>query len=356
MPRRAKGCDWIIAMASPVVAALVGTDNPHAIGWLETLKHCPAVGELLLCDKDAATSDGVRSVYDSVAALLAAERPGLALVCTRNDRAPALAKVLLAAGVPTLVEKPVARTAREIAELDEIADRNDVLWTTGFMNRYHPAALQMKALVAEGIIGQIVSVEGRMVTSTVAQRNPQHWLFAQENSGGGILHWLAIHTIDLVRYISGCEYSSVCAETATLVEDIDVEEVASATFRLDNGAIGHIHAGYVLPRRYGDIYLCLRGTRGDITWRIWGYEGRQDELVVQSEVGEWAKEEYRTLHCPSAAAPGYGGQMGIDYIADFIRAAENKSDFVCSGKDALRAMQFVEAAYASAANGQRMEL
>lgn len=337
-------------------AVLVGGDNPHAKGWLETLKHCSAITDVVLCGKEAHKGDGVRAVYGSVPELLAAEQPALALVCARNDEAPGLASPFLEAGVPTLVEKPVARTAREIADLDALARKNDVLWTTGFMNRYHPAALDMKAMVAEGVIGQIVSVEGRMVTSTAAQRNPQHWLFSRQRSGGGILHWLAIHTIDLVRYISGCEYSSVCAQTATLVEDIDVEEVASATFSLDNGAIGHIHAGYVLPRRYGDISLCLRGTRGDITWRTWGYEGRQDELVVQSEVGEWAKEEFHTLQRPSAAAPGYGGQMGIDYIADFISAAEEKSDFVCSGQDALRAMQFVEAAYASAANGQRMEL
>jgi predicted dehydrogenase len=343
-------------MTSPVVAALIGADNPHAKGWLETLKHCPAVGDVVICDQEAQQSAGVRAVYASVAELLAAEKLGLALVCARNDQAPQLASPLLEAGIPTLVEKPVARTAREIAALDALARKNDVLWTTGFMNRYHPAALEMKALVAEGVLGQIVSVEGRMVTSTVAQRNPQHWLFSREKSGVGILHWLAIHTIDLIRYISGCQYTSVSAQTATLVEDIDVEEVASATFSLDNGAIGHIHAGYVLPRRYGDIYLCLRGTRGDITWRTWGYEGRQDELVVQSEVGEWAQQEFHTLLRPSAPAPGYGGQMGIDYITDFIRAAKDKSDFVCRGDDALRAMQFVEAAYASAANGQRMEL
>ncbi|MGY8823058.1 MAG: Gfo/Idh/MocA family protein [Candidatus Latescibacterota bacterium] len=343
-------------MVSPVDAVLVGGDNPHAKGWLETLKHCEAVSDVLLCGEEVEISEGVRAVYGSPAELLAVEKPGLAIVCARNDQAPALAKALLAAGVPTLVEKPVARTAGEIAEIDAIARQNDVLWTTGFMNRYHPAALQMKAWVEEGAIGQVVSVEGRMVTSTVAQRNPQHWLFSHEKSGGGILHWLAIHTVDLVRYISGCDYASVCAQTATLVEDIDVEEVASATFSLDNGAIGHIHAGYVLPRRYGDIFLCLRGTRGDITWRMWGTEGRQDELVVQSEVGEWGREEYRQIHCPSAAAPGYGGQMGLDYLTDFIRAAEEKNDFVCKGEDALRAMQFVEAAYASAANGQRMEL
>ncbi len=344
-------------MTNQVRAAIIGFDNPHSLGWLETFKHCPAVGDLVLCGEGAPVAEGISAVYASIDEMLAAEQSlGLALVCTRNDLAPALVHKLLAAKIPLIVEKPVARTAAEIAAINTCAREQQTPWATAFMNRYHPAALQMKEWVAEGIIGEIVSIEGRMVTSVVAQRNPGHWLFAHDKAGGGILHWLAIHTIDLIRYISGCEYASVCAMTATPVESIDVEEVASATFSLNNGALGQIHAGYVLPRRYGDIYLCLRGTRGDITWNTWGCEGRQDQLVVQSEVGAWADEEYREIHCPAAAAPGYGGQMGIDYIADFCAAVAEGTPFISSGEDALRAMQFVEAAYTSAESGRRVEL
>lgn len=339
----------------PVRAALVGGDNPHAGGWLETLRHAPSISEVGLCGEWDG-QDEEFEVYPNVDALLSSGAWGMALVCTHNALAPMLAHRLLEAGVPTLVEKPVARTAREIAELNRLAERVGVPWSTCFLNRYHPAVRTMKNWVQEGAIGQLLSVEGRMVTSTVAQRNPSHWLFSHKEAGGGILHWLGVHTVDLVRFISGCEFNRVSAETATLVEHIDVEEVASAAFRLDGGAIGHIHAAYALPRRYGDISMALRGSDGDISWQSWDYAGRQERLVVQSRVGKWADQPYCEEVCNPPVGPGYGGQMGIDFVGDFIAAAQRNEPFVCSGMDALRAMQFIEGAYQSAESGQRVEL
>ena len=196
-------------MTDKVCAALVGLDNPHSKGWLTSLQHCEAVGRLVVCAAEECT--GVDQVYGSLDALLADEKLGLAIVCTRNDQAPDLIAQLLQAGVPVIAEKPVARTAADIVRLNEIAAAQQVLWATAFLNRCHPIAGKMRELIAAGVLGRIVSIEGRMVTSTVQQRNPDHWLFDRALAGGGILHWLAIHTVDLVRYISGLEYESVSA-------------------------------------------------------------------------------------------------------------------------------------------------
>ena len=191
-------------MTDKVCAALVGLDNPHSRGWLTSLQHCEAVGRLVVCtDEECADVD---QVYGSLDELLADEKLGLAIVCTRNDQAPDRIAQLLQAGVPTIAEKPVARTAADIARLNEIAAAKQVLWATAFLNRCHPIADKTRELVAAGVLGRIVSIEGRMVTSTVQQRNPEHWLFDRAQAGGGILHWLAIHTVDLIRYISGLEY------------------------------------------------------------------------------------------------------------------------------------------------------
>ena len=260
-------------MTDKVCAALVGLDNPHSKGWLTSLQHCEAVGRLVVCAAEECT--GVDQVYGSLDALLADEKLGLAIVCTRNDQAPDLIAQLLQAGVPVIAEKPVARTAADIVRLNEIAAAQQVLWATAFLNRCHPIADKTRELIAAGVLGRIVSIEGRMVTSTVQQRNPDHWLFDRALAGGGILHWLAIHTVDLIRYISGLEYRSVSAHKATLSgTDIDVEDVLAASFCMDNGALGSLHAGYVLPRRYGDIYLCFRGTAGDATWVMQDWDGR----------------------------------------------------------------------------------
>ena len=201
-------------MTDKVCAALVGLDNPHSKGWLTSLQHCEAVDRLVVCSTEECT--GVDQVYGNLDALLAGEKLGLAIVCTRNDQAPDRIAQLLQVGVPVIAEKPVARTAADIARLNEIAAAQQVLWATAFLNRCHPIADKARQLVAAGVLGRIVSIEGRMITSTVQQRNPDHWLFDRAQAGGGILHWLAIHTVDLIRYISGLEYKGVSAHKATL--------------------------------------------------------------------------------------------------------------------------------------------
>ena len=121
---------------------------------------------------------------------------------------------LLQVGVPVIAEKPVARTATDIARLNEIAAAAPDLMGDGLFEPLSSDCLvKARKLVAAGVLGRIVSIEGRMVTSTVQQRNPDHWLFDHAQAGGGILHWLAIHTVDLIRYISGLEYKGrQCAQ------------------------------------------------------------------------------------------------------------------------------------------------
>jgi predicted dehydrogenase len=344
-------------MTERACAVLVGLDNPHSTGWLTTLQHCEAVGRLVVCADEEGEIEGVDQVYGDLGAVLAGEELDLALVCTRNDRAPGLAGQLLEAGVPLIVEKPVAPKAADIAQLNEIAAAKGLSWATAFMNRTHPIARKLRELVAEGVLGEIVSVEGRMVTSTVQQRNPQHWLFAQDVAGGGILHWLAIHTVDLIRYVSGLEFESVAAHAATLSgTGIDVEDVLAASFRMSNGGLGNIHAGYVLPRRYGDIFLCFRGSEGDATWVMWDFGGKGDRLMVQSRVKGWDEDEYREFNMSAGEAPGYGGALGLAFISDFLAASRGEGTFITDGNDALQAMRFVEAAYESAATGHFVAL
>lgn len=339
----------------PAKVALVGGDNPHAKGWLETVSHCPEVSQVVLCG-DWDVDEGRYETVPNVQELSQDGGVEMGLVCARNVEAPGLAGELLRAGIPALVEKPVARTSAEVAELNEVSASTGVFWSTCFLNRMHPAVVQMKSWVEGGAIGRLLSVEGRMVTSSVAQRNPGHWLFQNEQAGGGILHWLAIHTVDLVRHVSQLNYESVSGQIATLVENIDVEEVASATFQLEGGAIGHIHAAYALPRRYGDISMVFRGDKGDITWQSFDYAGRQDRLTIQSVVEPWARREYQEHSCPAPGGVGYGGQMGTDFLRGFMAATRGEGSFVCDGNDAFHALQFVESAYHSADSGQRVEL
>jgi predicted dehydrogenase len=340
----------------PVKAALVGLSAPHSQGWLQTLRHCPAVGQVLACDAESQAPEGVLA-FRSAEDLLASERPDFAVVSLPNDQAPAAAETLLAAGIPCIVEKPAGRRAADLAGLNEVAARAGVPWAAAFVNRMHPVAAELKRLVEAGALGEIRSVEGRVVTSTVQQRNPAHWLFSAARAGGGILHWLGIHTIDLVRFLTGLEFRSVCGMQATLSgAGIDVEDVAAHSFSLSNGALGSLHAGYVLTQRYGDFCLCLRGEWGEATWQMWGFEGAGHTLQVYSDAPGWETSGRRQLTFAPREAPGYGGSVGQLFVRRFVESFSNRTPFLTDGRDAWRALQFVEAAYLAGASGKTIAI
>ncbi|MSR83305.1 MAG: Gfo/Idh/MocA family oxidoreductase [Candidatus Latescibacteria bacterium] len=340
----------------PVNAALVGLSAPHSQGWLQSLRHSLALDRLVVCDDQLDAPDAIRTFRD-LGSLLQAERPDFAIVSLPNDQAPLAAEILLGAGIPCIVEKPAGRRAADLARLNEVAARHQVPWATGFVNRLHPVVAELKRLIEAGALGRIVSVEGRVVTSTVQQRNPSHWLFSAEHAGGGILHWLGIHTIDLIRYLTGLEFRSVCGMQATLSNTgIDVEDVAAHSFSLENGALGSLHAGYVLNQRYGDFYLCLRGELGEATWQMWGFEGAGHTLQIYSGAPGWETTGHRQLTLQPREAPGYGGSMGQLFVQQFIDSFLHQKRFITDGNDAWRALQFVEAAYQAGATGKTVAI
>jgi predicted dehydrogenase len=349
-------------------AALVGIRGPHSRGWLETLQSLEEVERLIICDVDGDSTvshlstqthpsaqipdDATLVPFDTL--LTQTGRPDMVLLSVRNDQAPDLGVGLLAAGIPCIIEKPSGRTSADIERLNEAAAAGGTIWAPAFLNRLQPAARRIHRLVREGALGHIRSVEARMVTSSVAQRNPEHWLFRREVAGGGILHWLAIHTIDLIRYLTGQEFGEVSGHTRTFTRGIDVEDMAALSFTLSGGGIGNLHAGYILRQRYGDMGITLRGDLGEIVWPQWDFEGRQNTLYLHSEGphSESPLAEVVTLDPPDG--PGYGGRIGLEFVRTFVHAARMGGRFVTDGEDALRAMRFVEAAYAASDSGTRI--
>lgn len=215
------------------------------------------------------------------------------VVAVPTDQSPAVLRQLIAAGKHVLTEKPAARSAAEFQPVLAALHERPVVFAIAFLNRWHPALRQMRELYRGGAIGRLMSVELRMVATQVQFRNPGHWLFRREVSGGGILSWLGCHWFDMVRYVTGEEYASLSAQLATVNgEPIDVEDTAAVTFRLAGGAVGSMHAGYLLATgkpgyRAGgyDIALHLRGSHGAVSYRR---GEREEPLLLETVAPGWA--------------------------------------------------------------------
>lgn len=349
---------------------VVGLDHYHSTGWIESLEQFgdeieivalydpdPAIGETLAPrfhdpTLSAALAPGYRKLpfYHDLDALLATERLDVALVTLQNRDAPAAIARLAEAGVHLLVDKPAARSAAEAREAWAAVERSGVRAAVGLTRRFDPALLQAREQVVGGRLGRLLSTEAVFVTSSVRVRDPANHLFDRERSGHGILLWLGIHDVDALLWLTGRRVVEVSALTANVGgEAVGVEDAASVAVRWEGGALGTLHLSNSLPRPATDAYLAVRGTGGSInvtsdrtlTWI--GPGSREDPLQ---------REERRYS---TARVAGYGAGA-LHLIRDLLDAIRTGREPAVTGRDLVRALEVIEAAYESAALRRPVEV
>lgn len=175
---------------------------------------------------------------------------------------------------------------------------------------------------------------------------PRHFLFSRARSGGGILHWLGCHWLDLLRYVTGLEVADVSALLDTRAGDaIDVEDTAVVALRLANGALGSLHAAY--SSGPGDLFF---GVRGSLGWARW--EQSRPEITVRSEHPSWSAAPERTITFTLPAVGGYGGAAGLASLGRFIASFRGEALPMFDVADARRVLEILDAAHRSAATGR----
>ena len=339
---------------APITVAMVGLTHPHAGMWLETLDALDEVGGVVLCDPNATArteaaarwGKTVTAVPDLAAALA---HPGVthALVAVPTDENPATLVQIIDAGRHVLTEKPGARSAAEFAPVQAALARRPVAFAVAYLNRLHPAILRIRDLFRAGAIGRLMTVEVRVVTTQPRFRDPTHWLFRHESAGGGIVSWLGCHWLDAVRSVTGAEFTEATAQIGTLSGTaIDVEDAAAVAFRLSNGAVGSLHAGYLLASgaegyrgtRY-DIALTLRGTGGLLAFRR---DDAGETATFESVVPGWETGGTVPLPFVVPPAPGYGGSYGQAFVQAWLAASAGAGASPADDTDALRLLQLLD--------------
>lgn len=350
-------------------AALLGAGEPHFDAHLRTLQVLPEIETIYIWgdNVDAMTAlradvpEKVGGLFDDLDELLAQD-VFFAIATMRSDRKPAVFDRLLHAGIHLMGEKPIAATAADVSTLVETAESRGLALGTCYQNRYHPVVRDVRALIAHDLVGPLMSIEMRMLTTQPMFRKPESWLFSHSEAGGGMLAWLGCHYIDMMRYISGDEIISVAAEVATRSgETIDVEDVAVLSLRFRSGAIGSLHTGYTLAlkgEQYGatpsyDTYVGVNGRGGRIYWNDASEPGH---LYVESTHSSWAAAPKKEFDLAIASSPAYGGIHGEAFIRDFIAAARGEGDVPASGRDALQVARVIDAAYESSRTGRRVDI
>lgn len=347
-------------------AAIVGLTHPHTRGWAQTLDvlsgrltvvgvHDADQGNRALVPEPFAD----KPFFTSLEALIEERRPEVALVGAATGEAAALVTRLAEAGVHMIVDKPAARTVEEARRAADAVRRANVKVAVGFANRLNPAIQELRRLCKSGAVGRLLAFEARHISGQVRRwpngsANP---LFSREVSGGGHLHWLGIHYLDLMCYLAEDEVAEVTAFTDNVGgQPIDVEDCAVVGLRFRGGALGVLHCGNLAPSLRVEQYFAARGEHLNATVRLHepSEEGSRHGLHLVSDGEHGPLEQDMTFI--QKAIPGYGGISGRTLANDLLDAIEQDRQPMITFDDIVLALQIIEAAHESSSTGRTVAL
>ena len=182
-----------------------------------------------------AEAAGVRW-FETFADMLRAERPDGVIIATPNQLHVPNGLEAVAAGVPALVEKPIADDVAGAARLVEAAEAAGVPLLVGHHRRHNPLVQAAKAALDAGRLGRIIAVHGACWFFKPDDYFDVPW---RREQGAGPVFLNLIHDVDLLRHLCG-EVVSVLAQESNAVRGYPVEETAVVLLRFASGALGTI--------------------------------------------------------------------------------------------------------------------
>ena len=172
--------------------------------------------------------------YQSLNEMIAADRPDGVILATPNQMHLDNCRDCVAAGLPTLIEKPLAGELSEAEAIVALGQDAGVALLTGHHRRHNPLIARAKSLIEEGALGRITAVQG-----TTWFYKPDDYFDAdwRRQPGAGPVYINLIHDIDLMRHLCG-EITSVHAMESDATRGFAVEDTAAILLRFAGGALG----------------------------------------------------------------------------------------------------------------------
>ncbi len=258
------------------------------------------------------------------------------------------------AGKNMLIEKPVSLNAQISESIVRECEEKGIKAAVGFMMRYNTYHQEMKKLIADGKLGQIVSCHAQFTCWYPEIENS--WRQKKATAGGGAMTDLGIHCLDLIEYITGSRIVKVGALSDNMTFKYEVEDACSALFRLDCGAFGTVDANFNIPDDAARCRIEIYGTKGSI--RAEGTIGQidgGDVLVTLSDTKGYDAMQERS-ETNDYKMTGADGNMYAREIQSFGESILNGKPVEVPAENAVHIQKVIEAIYKSGETGTFVNL
>jgi UDP-N-acetyl-2-amino-2-deoxyglucuronate dehydrogenase len=296
----------------------------------------------------ATTQTGVPG-YPDLETLLKQSDADLVVLTTPSGLHAEQAIRVAAAGRHVMTEKPMATRWEDGKRMVQACDTAGVRLFVVKQNRRNATLQLLKRAVDKHRFGRVY-----MVTLNVFWTRGQEyydsarWRGTWEFDGGALMNQ-ASHYVDLLDWLVG-PIESVHAYTATLARNIEVEDTATVGVRWRSGALGSVNVTMLTYPRNMEGSITILGERGSV--KVGG--------LAVNEIQHWDfaepdpdDETVRSASYETTSVYGFGHPL---YYENVIRTLRGEAEPETDGREGLKSLEVLIAAYLSARDGRRISL
>lgn len=317
-------------------------------------EHAQRAELVAVCDVDAAAlaaaaqQTGARA-FGSLDAMLAGSDADVVVLSTPSGLHPQQAIQIAGSGRHVMTEKPMATRWHDAQRMVAACDAAGVRLFVVKQNRRNATLQLLKRAVDQGRFGRIY-----MVNINVFWTRPQEyydsaaWRGTWEFDGGAFMNQ-ASHYVDLLDWLIG-PIESLQAYTATMARNIEVEDSGVLSVRWRSGALGSMNVTMLTYPKNLEGSITILGEKGTV--RVGG--------VAVNEIQHWEfadpqpeDESVKEASYATTSVYGFGHPLYYDNV---IRVMRGEAEPETDGREGLKSLEVLIAAYLSARDGRRVAL
>jgi UDP-N-acetylglucosamine 3-dehydrogenase len=177
------------------------------------------------------------TLYSSIDDMLNSERKlDACLVCTPTKTHCDIAKKIMEKGINVFVEKPLAFSSKECEEMTDVAEKKNVILTSGYIERFNPAVQEVKRLIDCNKYGDLIMMEFHR-----ENRMPLHV------KDVGIIYDTSVHDIDTAMFLFNCRPQVVFALSGKKFHSY--EDFATIMLGFRGHKVAIIASNWITPKK-----------------------------------------------------------------------------------------------------------
>jgi D-apiose dehydrogenase len=333
--------------------ALIGCGF-FAVNHLHAWRDCSGAEIIAICDskpdrlKLVGDQFGISKRYADANAMFANETLDFVDIATTSPSHRALVELAASKGVGVICQKPIAQTLNDAKAMVAACANADVPFMVHENFRWQSAIQKAKAIISQGDIGEIFW--GR-----VSFRSAYDVFSSQPYLAEGqrfLVEDLGIHALDIARFLFG-DVENMNARMKRVNPNIKGEDVATMMLDHESGVTSIVDCSYASIREveaFPETLLEIDGKQGSLKldqgyqFTVTNHNGTT-HLDVSPPLLSWASKPWHNIQ-----------KSVLNIQQHWIDCLKNNTEPQTSGRDNLKTLALVEAAYQSAATGQTVQI